>query len=73
MVFMEKIYEPEQFIEVMLHRFQMNMEKARKTYSFLTCSIGVFITDKSRSLEECYEMADQALYETQNGNKDIIR
>lgn len=75
-VFIEKIHEPEQSIGALMHRFHMHMEKAKETYPFLSCSIGVFVTDRPHSFDEYYTAADQALYESKKrckGNYTIKR
>lgn len=68
-VFVEKIHELDQSIGVMMHRFHIHMEKTREKYPFLACSVGIFVSEHRHTFEECYKMADLALYETKNNHK----
>lgn len=72
-VFVEKLHDSNQILTAMLHRLMGHVREAKSEYPFLSCSIGVFVTDQQRSFEECYRMADQALYSAKRSGKGQFR
>lgn len=68
-VFVENLHDADQSVQEMLHRLMTHTRKAEPDPSFPGCSVGIFVTSRKRSFEECYKMADQALYEAKRGGK----
>lgn len=68
-VFVEKLYDAEQNVRALLHRLAGHVREARAAHPLLTCSVGVLVTDRRHSFAECYQLADQALYEAKRGGK----
>ena len=56
-------------VQAILHRLSVHVEKAREEHPLLACSVGVLLTNRERSFEACYQMADQALYEAKRSGK----
>ena len=68
-VFIEKLHDATQSVASMLHQLMAYVEEVQPEYPFLACSVGVLVTDRRHSFEECYELADQALYEAKRSGK----
>ncbi len=68
-VFTENIQDPETVIARIMDRFFENIEKAKIKYSFLSSSVGVFVSNRKQLFEEYYKEADRALYQTKQGGK----
>lgn len=68
-VFVAKSPDAEQSVHAMLQRLMIHVETAKVKFPFLGCSVGAFVTDQQHSFEECYQMADQALYKAKNNGK----
>lgn len=68
-VFVERLHDAEQSVRAILHRLNVYVEQAQADQPLLACSVGVLLTNRERTFEACYQMADQALYEAKRSGK----
>ena len=68
-VFVEKSPDAEQSVHAMLHRLMDRVKEAESESPLLACSVGAFVTNRRHTFEECYQMADKALYEAKKRGK----
>ena len=68
-VFMDRLHDGEQSVQAILHRLMVHVKEATAEHPLLACSVGVLVTDRPHSFEECYQMADQALYKAKRNDK----
>ena len=72
--FTKNVSMPEQAVERIMKSLYQKMEK--ESGLGVSCSVGVFVTDRACSYQHLYRMADQALYEAKRAGKNryqIIR
>ena len=68
-VFVDKSPDAEQSVCAMMQRLMDHVERAQAESPFLGCSVGAFVSNRPHSFEECYQMADQALYKVKHSGK----
>lgn len=68
-VFLPQLQNAEVEIAQLVKKLNIEVQKAKAEFPFLSISVGIYITDSCESYEQYYAAADKALYQTKKSKK----
>lgn len=69
-VFMENVDNPNKNIEGIMRRFFQKLAQKNKSKLPVTCSVGIYASNRKCDFEDYYARADEALYQTKRKGKN---